>query len=168
MGNQPPPKAPPKPLTMDEQIMNMRLTAKRYNMESRKAEKEKEKNIQKARQCLKRGDEEGAKLFAQSAANKDRERLQCIQMSHRIEAIAGNIKSNQNNVQMAKELERVTPFLVQQAQQIPIEEVQKTLDRFQGAMDNMIVGGKIMENAMGKISSDQNTSLNVPLLFSKN
>lgn len=161
MGNQPPSNAPPKPLSMEEQIINMKLTAKRFERQGNAAEKEKQKNIAKAKQCLLKGDEEGAKLFVQNSTQKENERVQCIRMSHQLQALSGSIKSNQNNMQMTQELARVTPFLVSQANEVPLEEVQKTIDKFMGAMDNMVVGGKIMENAMGKLSSDKNTTNSV-------
>ena len=41
----------------EEVIIDMRMTAKRFEMESRRAEKEKKKMMEKARQALTKGDE---------------------------------------------------------------------------------------------------------------
>ena len=47
----------------------MKMSAKRFERESRKAEKEKKKNLQKAEKCLRKGNEEGARLYTANAQN---------------------------------------------------------------------------------------------------
>ena len=71
MGNNPPP--PPKAPTMEETIIEMKMTARRFANESKKAEKEEKQNMDKAKMALKKNNEEGAKLYLMSAAAKHNE-----------------------------------------------------------------------------------------------
>ena len=59
MGNEPPKVQ--KPIDLDDAILDMRMTAKRFEMESKKAEKEKGQQMKKAKIALQKGNEEGAK-----------------------------------------------------------------------------------------------------------
>ncbi len=55
MGNNIPP--PPTPPTMEETIIEMKMTARRFANESKKAEREEKQNITKAKQALKKNNE---------------------------------------------------------------------------------------------------------------
>ena len=48
---------------MDEIILEMRMQAKTFERQSKNAEKEKDKQMNKARDCVKKNNEEGAKLY---------------------------------------------------------------------------------------------------------
>lgn len=48
---------------MFEAIFKLQMSSKRFARESQKSEKEQKKNLQKAETCLKKGDEQGARMF---------------------------------------------------------------------------------------------------------
>lgn len=58
---------------MEEVLIDMRMAAKRFEADSRRAEKEKNAQLKKARTALNKGNEEGARLFISNAATKQRE-----------------------------------------------------------------------------------------------
>lgn len=70
-GEQPKPQKPAP--TIEETIIDMRMTAKRFEHDSKRAEKEKKAMLAKARDCIKKGNDEGAKLYLSNAATKERE-----------------------------------------------------------------------------------------------
>lgn len=72
---------------MEETILDMKMTAKRFDMESKRADKEKNKELTKARQALKKGNEEGARLFLANAATKQKESLTMLRMGNKIDAM---------------------------------------------------------------------------------
>lgn len=67
MGNAPP---PPKRPTMEDTIIEMKMASKRMARESAKSQKESQKYMKMAKDALKKNNEEGAKLYLQSAASK--------------------------------------------------------------------------------------------------
>lgn len=71
MGNKmPPPKRMP---TMEETIIEMKMTARRFANESKKAETEEKQNMAKAKAAMKKNNEEGAKMYLMTAASKHNE-----------------------------------------------------------------------------------------------
>lgn len=67
MGNTPPPAKKP---TMEDTLIEMKMSSKRMARESGKSKKESEKYMKMAKDALKKNNEEGAKLYLQSAASK--------------------------------------------------------------------------------------------------
>ena len=57
----PPPNAPPP--DMNEVLINLKMKSKTFQRQAGKALKEKEKYYKQAKDALKKGNEEGAKLF---------------------------------------------------------------------------------------------------------
>lgn len=74
MGNGPP---PPKKPTMEDTLIEMKMTSKRMAREATKSKKESEKYMKMAKEALKKNNEEGAKLYLQSAASK-RAECKCV------------------------------------------------------------------------------------------
>ena len=99
MGNEPTKKTNPQE-DIFTAVMKLKMSSKRFARESRKAEKEKKKNLAKAEKALKQGNEEGAKLYVANAQNNINEAKKYLTMSCKLDAIASKIKSNKNNAEM--------------------------------------------------------------------
>ena len=158
MGNQPQqPKQ--KPVDMMDALINMKMKSKQFARESTKADKEKLQNIAKAKDSLKKGNEEGARLFLELADQKKNESMNYLKMSARLEHLAANIKSKNASMQMVGELDRFSPLLQFQAENMPIEEMYRKLNDFGVAYDNLTVKGKMMDenidNVLGEKGSTQ-------------
>lgn len=72
MGNDPKKPAPPPP-TIDDVILDMRLSAKRFENEAKRCEREKTQMMNKAKQALAKNNDEG---------NKHNEISRCQTISH--------------------------------------------------------------------------------------
>ena len=79
---------------LNEVLSSMRMKSKMFHRESQKALKEKKTYVDKAKKCLQQGNEEGAKLFLESANNKDSESMKYLKVANRLEALAGKVGSN--------------------------------------------------------------------------
>ena len=82
---------------MFEAQFKLKMSAKRFSRESKKCEKEKKKNIQKAEACLKKGDEYGARMYVTNAQNNISDYKKYLTMSSKLDCIASKLKSNQNS-----------------------------------------------------------------------
>lgn len=85
---------------MDDVILDMRMTAKRFEMEAGRAEREKKKQIDKARAAIKKNNDEGAKMFLNIAATKQKEAAGLLRMAHKMEALTTTIKGNTSSTHM--------------------------------------------------------------------
>lgn len=154
----------PKPVkkpTLDETILDMKMTAKRFQYESNRAEKEKNKEVEKARNAIKKGNDEGARLFLSMAAMKQKESMQCLRMAHKMDAMVTIIKGNTSNVAMMDSLNKIAPLLNAQAQNVPVEKIYNDMEKFERSMDDILVSGKVMDSLLNANSQDVNQDLAV-------
>lgn len=159
MGSEPP--KPAKKATLEETILDMKMTAKRFQIESNRAEKEKNREIEKARNAIKKGNDEGARLFLSMAAMKQKESMQCLQMAHKMDALCTIIKGNTSNVAMMDSLNKIAPLLNAQAQNVPVEKIFNDMQNFEKSMDDILVSGKVMNSLLNANSQDVNQDLAV-------
>eukprot|EP01016_Furgasonia_blochmanni_P033413 TRINITY_DN3492_c0_g3_i2.p1 TRINITY_DN3492_c0_g3~~TRINITY_DN3492_c0_g3_i2.p1 ORF type:complete len:155 (+),score=61.51 TRINITY_DN3492_c0_g3_i2:80-544(+) len=132
--NQAPAKGGQPAPDINDVIFNMKMTSKTFARESTKSEKESKKELEKAKLALKKGNEEGARLFLANAAQKQKESLNYLKMSHKMDALSTQIKSNMNNQMMADQLAKMTPILNYQADSVPIEKIYSQLSQFQDCL----------------------------------
>lgn len=154
----------PKPVkkpTLEETVLDMKMTAKRFQIESNRAEKEKNKEIEKARNAIKKGNDEGARLFLSMAAMKQKESMQCLRMAHKMDALCTVIKGNTSNVAMMDSLNKIAPLLSAQAQNIPVEKIYNDMEKFEKSMDDIMVSGKVMDSLLNANGQDVNQDLAV-------
>lgn len=90
MGGKPAKKEP----DFNEILSAMRMKAKMFHRESQKASKEKKTYVDRAKKCLQQGNEEGAKLFLESANTKDSESMKYLKIANRLEALTAKVGSN--------------------------------------------------------------------------
>ena len=150
-----------KPVDMTDMLINMKMKSKMFERESNKAEKEKKKQLEKAKAALKKGNEEGAKLFCDLAQQKHSEQMQYLKMSARLEVLAGQIKSKTNSMEMMNQLNQFTPFLQQASAEMPLELMFKNMESFSKAYDDLAVKGHIMDENMNKVMGEKGTVQNV-------
>ena len=66
-------KPVPKKMSLEDNIIEMKIQCKQLERASKKAEKESHSYQKKAKEALKKNSEEGAKMYLMSAANKRNE-----------------------------------------------------------------------------------------------
>jgi len=140
---------------IEDAIMEMRMTSKQFENASRRAQRDQKKEIDKARAALKKGNEEGAKLFLQNAATKYKETQNLQRMAHRMDAISMHLKANMNNTDLMKTLAGLTPKLKMQEQMMDPVSLSNNLGEYQKAMDQLTIAGKIMDSAMNQNNYDE-------------
>lgn len=156
MGNDSNKPSQAPPLSLDDQMIELRMASKRFEMESKRSEREKGKQMNKAKQAVSKGNEEGARLFLANAAMKQKESLSQLRMAHKLDAIQSSLRSNMNNQNMMTHLNRLTPILQQTAQEQPLEEIYKDMNQFEQAMDDLMVQNNIVNQVMNKNTNDPN------------
>lgn len=79
---------------INEVLSNMRMKAKMFHRESAKCVKEKKTFVDKAKKCLQQGNDEGARLFLESANTKDGESMKYMKIANRLEALSAKVGSS--------------------------------------------------------------------------
>ncbi|CAD8143384.1 unnamed protein product [Paramecium pentaurelia] len=145
---------------MDIQL-DLRMTQKRLESESKRSLKEQDKNIAKAKEALKKNNEEGAKLFLQTAMAKKQESENLQKMATRIQFVESQVKSSQANADMMQQLNVVTPIMQQYANTMSVEQLYQNINQFDRALDDIMVQGKVVDSMMNKNSNDFQTNMAV-------
>ena len=149
-------------------LFQLKMSTKRFLRESKKSEKEKEKNMQKAETCLKKGDEESARLYAINAQNNLNDYKKYLRMSSRLDTIAGQLKSNHAVSNVMKVLSNnVNPILMQEVDKVDIKDMCKNFEVFQNNFDKLTVTGNIMGDNFDKMTTEGNTQENADQLFNQ-
>ncbi|EGR30865.1 snf7 family protein, putative [Ichthyophthirius multifiliis] len=162
MGGQQDKQQAPPPPTTQEILIDMKLAAKSFERDAKKAEKEKQQQYLKAQQAIKKNNEEGAKLYLQNMMQKDREMKNMQRMSQKMDALQMQIKTNTSNTAMIEQISRITPLLGQQAHMMSPEAIYSNMDQYEKAMDDILVGGKIMDEVMNK-NQDSDVNGNIAI-----
>jgi len=123
------PKPQPKMDIMDA-ILELKMSAKQFNMQSKRAKKEQKKHMKSAKAALKKGNEEGARLYLGLAANKAKECMQMLKMGARMDVMATQIQANASNEQLVNKIQGLNPILFQQSQNVNIEKINMTMTNF--------------------------------------
>jgi len=160
MGNDAPKPQKPK-MDMTEMLINMKMKSKAFSREHNKSMKEKKKALDKAKACLKKGEEEGAQMFCELAQQKHNEGMQYLRMGNRLEVISGQVKSKFKSMEMMDSLTQFTPFLEQASVDMPLEQMYSNMERFSNAYDDLAVKGHIMDETMDKTMGQKGTVSNV-------
>lgn len=148
-------------MDMTDMLIQMKMKSKMFNREHTKAFKEKNKQLAKAKACIQKGNEEGARLYCELAQQKHNEGMQYMRMSHRLEVIAGQVKSKTKSMEMMESLNQFTPYLEQASANMPIEDMYKQMERFSNAYDDLAVKGHIMDENMNNTLGEKGTVTNV-------
>ena len=157
----------PAPPDMNTVIFKLKLASKRFIRESHKAVKEKERNIKNAKNCLIKGNEEGARLYASNAQNNENESRKYLAMGTRLDAITGQLKSNYSFQDVMKHISKdVIPMLMKEAEALDIREMVVGFEGFQEAFDKMQVNTGIMSKTFDKMQ-EANTVQNTENLLNQ-
>ncbi|CAD8050940.1 unnamed protein product [Paramecium sonneborni] len=141
--------------------LDLRMTWKRLESESKRSLKEQDKNLAKAKEALKKNNEEGAKLFLQTAMAKKQESENLQKMATKIQFVESQVKSAQANAEMMRQLNVVTPIMQQYVNTMSIEQLYQNINQFDNAIDDMMVQGKVMDSMMNKNQNDFQTNMAV-------
>ncbi len=78
---------------MEEQLFNLKFTAKQLARESKKCEKEEKAERLKVKKAIEKGNHEGAKIYAQNAIRQKNQAMNMLRLSSRVDAVASRLES---------------------------------------------------------------------------
>ena len=149
-------------------LFQLKMASKRFMRESKKAEKEKETNMKKIEQCLKKGDEESARLFAINAQNNINDTKKYLRMACRLDTIGGQLKSNHSMTDVMKGISKnVNPILMNEVNNMDIKEMCINFEQFQANFDKLTVNANIMGDSFDLLSNQGGTQENAENLLNQ-
>lgn len=149
---------------IEDQLFQLRFTAKQLEKQASKSLKQSEAEKLKVKKALENKDRETAQLYAENAIRKKNEYLNLLRLSSRVDAVSSRVKSAMMMQSVAKNIGSVTKSLESAMASMDLEKVSKIMEAFEKQFEDLDVRSGVMENAMSSASTlttplDQVTSL---------
>jgi charged multivesicular body protein 1 len=84
MGNKP---------SMEDELINLKLTSKQMVMASKKCEKNHQKQLKAVEKAIKQGNREGAQIYAQNAIREKTQGMNYLRLSSRLDAVGARLET---------------------------------------------------------------------------
>ncbi|XP_031505845.1 uncharacterized protein LOC116268266 [Nymphaea colorata] len=133
----------------------MKLQSKALGRAAKKAEKEAATYQKKAKEVLKKNNEEAAKMYLMSAAAKTKEgklffnlAQNCERTAMKMEFMCGQIKSMRNNEAYINAFSALTQAATQQMGNFDAATMANQMEVFNNKMDEMMINGKMITEIM--------------------
>jgi charged multivesicular body protein 1 len=84
MGNKP---------SMEDELINLKLSSKQMVMASKKCEKNHQKQLKAVEKAIKQGNREGAQIYAQNAIREKTQGMNYLRLSSRLDAVGARLET---------------------------------------------------------------------------
>lgn len=138
---------------MYDTLFNLKFTSKQFDKESRKCEKKQEAAQKQVASCIKAGDMERAKIYAQNAIRHKNQSLNYLKLSARMDAVRSRIDMALKQQQVTTQMSRVTVGMGAALKSMNPEKVAMIMDKFESTVENLDVRSAVMEQSMDTTSA---------------
>ncbi|CCI46594.1 unnamed protein product [Albugo candida] len=134
--------------TLEDDLFNMRFTAKGLVRSAKKCEKNQIVQKSKLKKALEQGNVEGAKIYAQNAIREKTQALQYLQLSSRIDAVAARIQTAISLGSLQSNMKGVVAGMDTVMSSMNVDSIASTMDQFEKHFEDLDVRSAYMEGAM--------------------
>ena len=135
-------------VSLEDELINLRLTAKAMARSSEKCKKNEKAAIEKVKKAIKQGNHEGARIYAQDAIREKNQQLNCLRMASRIDAVSSRIETAVRMNQVTKSMGGVVKGMAKGLQSMDVDKISKTMDTFERQFEDLDVKSGYMEDSM--------------------
>jgi len=133
---------------LDDELFNMKFTAKQLSKEAKKLEKEEKKALKAVALAIKQSNAEGAKIHADTAIRWKNQSMQFLRMSSRVEAISKRLEMAIRMNQVSKSMGSVAKAMKSSLGTMNLEKIGTSMDAFEKAFDDVNVSSAYVEDIM--------------------
>ncbi|KAJ1956856.1 Vacuolar-sorting protein SNF7 [Linderina pennispora] len=138
---------------MENSLFQLKFTAKSLARQSKRCEKEEQKERLKlkkaANRAIQKGDNESARIYASNAIRKKNESLNLIKLSSRIDAVASRVQTAVMMRQVTGSMANVVRGMDRAMESMNLEKISMVMDKFESQFEDLDVQTGYMEGAMG-------------------
>jgi len=133
---------------MQKQLIDLRLTAKQLQRESKKCEKNERIAKTKIKTCIEKGDMEGAKIYAQNAIRDKHQALAYLKLSSRIEAVSQRVSTAISMGRLTKTMTKTVAGMDKTLKTMDVEKIGRVMDKFESNFEDLDVRTAYMDTAI--------------------
>lgn len=142
---------------MQDNLFQLRMTAKQMERASVKCEKEEKAEKGKLKKAIQKSNIEGARIHAENAIRQKNQALTYRKMASRIDAVSQRVQTAVTTQQVTKSMQGVVSSMKSAMNSLNLEKTTKLMDDFEREFEHLDVQTQVMDDAM-----QGTTVLNVP------
>lgn len=135
-------------ISLEDEMINLKLAAKQMNRSSRKCEKNEKAAIEKLKKAIKDGNSEGARIYGQDAIREKNQSLNFMKMASRVDAVASRLETAVRMGDVTNAMQGVTKGMSHGLASMDIEKLSSTMDKFERQFEDLDVKAAYMDGAM--------------------
>lgn len=150
---------------LEDSLFKLKFTAKTLRRQSLKAGKEMETEKKKIKKAMTDGNEEIARLHAQSATRKRTEQLNLLKLASRVDAVASRVQTAVTMRQLTGNMGVVVKGMDRAMESMNTESISLIMDKFEQQFEDLDASSSYYESATGNASSVDTPQEEVDLLL---
>ncbi|XP_074487739.1 charged multivesicular body protein 1a [Sebastes fasciatus] len=133
---------------MEDTLFQLKFSCKQLERQSKKAEKDAEKEQAKVKKALQQKNVECARVYAENAIRKKNESLNWLRMASRLDAVASKVQTAVTMKAVTKNMGQVTKALDKALNSMDLQKVSAVMDKFETQVQNLDVHTSVMDDSM--------------------
>jgi len=135
-------------VSLEDELINLKLSSKQMVMASKKCEKNQKKQLKDVQSAIKKGNREGAQIYAQNAIREKTQGMNYLRLSSRIDAVASRLETAIRTKQITASMQGVCKGMGNALKEMDPVKISKTMEEFEKQFDDMEVLTMTMEGTM--------------------
>eukprot|EP01029_Cantina_marsupialis_P029660 TRINITY_DN781973_c0_g1_i1.p1 TRINITY_DN781973_c0_g1~~TRINITY_DN781973_c0_g1_i1.p1 ORF type:complete len:202 (-),score=89.72 TRINITY_DN781973_c0_g1_i1:184-789(-) len=152
---------------LQKTLFNLKFTAKSLERESKKCEKNEKAQKKKVATAIKKGNMEGAAIYASNAIREKNQALNYLKLSSRIDAVAARVNTAMRTQQLTKSMGSVVKGMDKVLASMNVEKIAGVMEKFEKQFDDIDVRTGYMEGAMDSTTAQTTPPDQVSALISE-
>jgi len=138
---------------LQEQVFNLKFTAKQLQRQAKKCEMEAKKEQKKVKAAVDAGDMDGARIYAQNAIRQKNERLNLLRLASRVEAAAARVETACRMQTVTKSMASVVKGMDKAMKSMDLMKITQVMDQFDKQFEDVDVATSYMDETMARGSA---------------
>ncbi|KAJ3424121.1 charged multivesicular body protein 1b [Anaeramoeba flamelloides] len=142
---------------MQNQLFQLKFTAKSLARQSRKCKKEEKKQLKLLKMAIRKGNQEGARIYAENSIRQKTQALSLLKLASRIDGVSSKLQIALTMKTLTRSMKGVVGNMSKAMEQMNLVEMSSVMDNFEQQFDDL----GLMSETMGE-SMDMSMSTNTP------
>ncbi|KAJ6255230.1 charged multivesicular body protein 1b [Anaeramoeba flamelloides] len=142
---------------MQNQLFQLKFTAKSLARQSRKCKKEEKKQLKLLKMAIRKGNQEGARIYAENSIRQKTQAISLLKLASRIDGVSSKLQIALTMKTLTRSMKGVVGNMSKAMEQMNLVEMSSVMDNFEQQFDDL----GLMSETMGE-SMDMSMSTNTP------
>mmetsp|Transcript_25543 Transcript_25543/g.25782 ORF Transcript_25543/g.25782 Transcript_25543/m.25782 type:complete len:203 (-) Transcript_25543:75-683(-) len=134
--------------SLEDDLITFRLTRKQMEKSSLKCEKNQKIQMDKLKEAMKKGNMEGAKIYAENAIREKNQALNFLRLASRVDAVASRLETAIRMQNVSKAMGQTVKGMANAMKSMEPERIANTMSQFEKQFEDMDVRSGYMESTM--------------------